>query len=633
MLVSLIVGISVGSIYGLTSMGLVLTYRTSGVFNLGHGAIGMFGTYCFWQMWQEWGWPMLPALVVALGVISPLLGVVAYYGLFRWIRGRPTTVMLVAGIAMIVAVQGLAEKIWTSVFRVLPSLFPFDTYQVTSDFRVTSEQIGTVVATLILGAVLVWFLQRTRLGLCTRAVVDNRELAEIGGNDADRIQVFSWCIAAAMSTLSGILISPFIQLSPTGLTLIVINAMAAAVFGRLRSLPLTYAGGLALGVTESMLSRYLPGTEVFQGLKISAAAIVLYLAVLVGRRAFAGQRDDTQSDSGSVLGRDFPAAPLTPLLLIFAAIFAFIPLASPYTVFLLGSALTVSVAFQGYVIVGGLGGQALLCQGTFMGVGALSFARMVTDWNWPYIVAGAAATLITLVFGLAVSIPAVRIRGLALALVGLAFGLFADAFLFRTSALAGGYAGFTLSRPSIFGVDLSNETAFAMFAGVAALVAALLVRNLASGRTGRLLTAARNSELATEAFGTSIRQVKLVLFALASWFGGLAGVLVALQIQTVGAVQFNVLLSISFIAVSLLGGIGHAQGAVVGGMLLYLLPEVLQAVGLDGYQQIVFGVGSAVVLFLGRGGLGDLLSRILTLGGPQRLAPQPALQHPTGGVR
>jgi branched-chain amino acid transport system permease protein len=610
-LISIIIGLSVGSIYGLTSMGLVLTYRTSGIFNLAHGAMGMLGTYVFWQLRDGWGLPMVPSLVLTLGVVAPLIGITCHYGLFRFVRDKPVVVTLVAGVALLIAIQGLVGVVWGTIYKDLESLFPYRLYRATSSFNVTSQQVGTAAVTLAVAIALLLYLNKTVFGLKVRAVVDNRELAQLSGTDAERVQAMSWAIAASVSTLAGIMISPLIQLSATGLTLVVIQAMAAAVVGGLRSLPLTYAGGLMLGLIESFLAKYLPSNQTAQGLKVSAAFLLLYAAVMVGSFYFQLFRDITGEVKEVLFRQQRNSARLEPLAVLLIAVAVALPFLPSYMAFLVVGGVIASIGFQGFVLVSGLGGQVLLCEASFVGIGAIMYSRMVSQWHLPVLLAFVAAPLVAVLLGLAVSLPATRLRGLPLALLTLGFALFMDNFVFAAKAFSGGYAGYTLIRPKIFGLDLGNDRVFGYAALLLAFAAALVVRNLASGQTGRVLSAVRGSELAAEAFGTSSSHTKIFLFSAAAALAGLSGVMVALQVQAVAAVQFNINQSLLYLAVAILGGIATAQGALVAGLLVFLIPELLSRFGLTDYQQLIFGVGAIALLMAGRGGLADLLSRPL----------------------
>lgn len=612
MLISLVVGLSIGSIYGLTSMGLVLTYRISGIFNLAHGAIGMAGTYAFWEMWQGWHWPLPVSLLLALGVVAPVIGGLSHLVIFRWVQGRPIAVALVATIALLVAIQGAVSAGWGTVQRQLPSLFPNRLYRVSESFNLTSEQLGTMLSTAVVGGAMLWFLGRTHLGLQMRGVVDNRSLSALTGSHPERVQVLSWALGAAVATFSGILISPFVELSTTALTLVVIQAMAAAMIGRLRSLPWTYAGGLLLGVLEAMLARYVPSSAAAQGLKVSAAFLVLYAAILLGAtvlRFFDGGA--APSRAGSLVAIDPWTRPsrIGPLLVMGLGIAVVVPFMSGYYQVLVAAALISAIAFQGFVLVSGLGGQVLLCQAAFVGIGALMYSRMVAEWRWPVAAAFVIAPLVALAFGLAVSLPAIRISGLPLALLTLAFGLFMDSYVFQSPLFPSGFNGYLVPRPSLFGLDLADPVVFTYVVLVVSVAAGVLVARISAGRTGRVIIGVKNSELAAESFGTSTRNVKVMLFSLSTLLAGVSGVFVALQLQAVASIQFNVMQSLLFLAAGVLGGVGNPQGALTGALLLYLGPQWLGSIGGSEYQQLLFGAGAAAVLMSGRGGIADLVVR------------------------
>lgn len=627
MLLTLIFGLVTGSLYGLTSMGLVLTYRTSGVFNLAHGAVGMTGTYVFFWLWVEQDVPMLVAFFLVVCVYAPLLGMALYALIFRRIHGRSVATTLAASVVLLLSLQGLVLAIYGANERVMPSLFP-NGGPVVSGTVVTYQQIGTGIVAVLLAAALLAYLQFTRYGLRTRAVVDNAELATLSGEPAQRIEASSWILATAIACLAGILISQFISITVAGLTLVVIQAMAAAVIGGLQSLPLTLAGGMGLGLLEKLLAEVLPQSAVAQGFRLSVSFLVLYAAVLIGALVFRRFADAGSSEGsrGGVLGRDADRSRLAPLLLIFAVIAVWFPMASPYLRFLVIAGLCVSVALQGFVLITGLSGQISLAHASLVGIAAITFGRATSDWGWPLLAAAALSVASAVVVGLGVSVPAVRVSGVPLALLTLALGLFMDNFLFKVELFSGGFGGFSVQRFSAFGLDLTSDYRYGVFVLVVAFVAALAVRNIGVGRTGRVLVALKNAETAAEAFGTSARRTKIALFSLSSAFAGAGGVLLAMLLQTVAATDFSLQLSITYLAVALLGGVGSPQGAVVGGLLLYLGPELISNVGLGDYYLAVFGVGAAVIVMARRGGIADMLSRGIlaaTAGGSHSHSDEP----------
>src|SRR5580700_735765 len=246
-----IVGLVTAAIYAIAASGLVVTYTTSGVFNIAHGAVGMFGAFVFWQLRYGWNWPTPLALIVVIGVLAPLFGCGVEKLLMRNLADASEATKLAVTIGLLIALEGAALWIWNP-----QTARPFPAFYVTWTQLIT---LGTfVVCVLVL-----WFiLHRTRIGVDMRAVVDNRPLLMLFGGNPNRASRLSWVLGSALAAIAGILIAPTLQLSVAPLTLLVINAYAAAIIGRLRSLPFTFLGAAIIGLAGSYVVGYLPVSTV-----------------------------------------------------------------------------------------------------------------------------------------------------------------------------------------------------------------------------------------------------------------------------------------------------------------------------------------------------------------------------------
>src|SRR6266550_1291123 len=233
-----IIGLSLGGIFSLAALGIVLIYRTTGVLNFAHGAMGMFSTFVAWQVFYGWSHPFWP------GWISTLLAVIA----------------------------GL-------VFAALMGLFlEF------ADLPICANNIVVIVAALVLAFGLGAFLRYTSCGRAMRAVSDSPTSASLWGVTVGRVGAVSWMLGSLVAAVAGILITPFINFDTTSLTLLIIDALAAALIGGLVSLPLTVLGGFVLGLLETYPTMWIQSLG-FPRL----VALLVILAVLVVRnpRAFA----------------------------------------------------------------------------------------------------------------------------------------------------------------------------------------------------------------------------------------------------------------------------------------------------------------------------------------------------------
>ena len=260
-----VVGLAIGSIYSIASAGLVVTYTTSGIFNFAHGAIGMFTAFIYWQLrWDSgWGgqWPAPIAILFVLFVVAPLIGIFLQVVVMRGLEGTNETTKLVIPIAVMLAFIGATNWIWQDFESRIPEpFFGRESKWSIGDAYITTHQTIVVFTALVLALLLRFLLTRSRIGITMRAVVDNRELVQLNGGKPDFAALLSWAIGAMLAALAGILISPLLgSLNVLALTLLVVNAYAAAIFGRLKNLPLTFLGGLAIGLGVSYWN-WLSGT-------------------------------------------------------------------------------------------------------------------------------------------------------------------------------------------------------------------------------------------------------------------------------------------------------------------------------------------------------------------------------------
>ena len=232
-----IIGIVLGSAYAVAASGLVVTYATSGIFNIAHGAIGMSMAFVYWQL--SVGWHMNTALgfVLTVFVLAPLLGAVIERGVIQWMDPTNVATALAVTVGLTLLLFGLVNNyIWKPTARVVPQFFGFSGFNFLG-VHIDWEEVITVGAAIVIAVGLRLFLYRTRTGIAMRGVVDNRRLIGLFGGRPRRLSTLSWSIGASLASVAGILVAPRLQLQPLILTLLVIDAYAAAVIGRLRSLP------------------------------------------------------------------------------------------------------------------------------------------------------------------------------------------------------------------------------------------------------------------------------------------------------------------------------------------------------------------------------------------------------------
>jgi len=594
-----ILGLFTGAAYAIAASGLVLTYTTTRVFNIAHGAFGMVMAFTFWDFSQRQGMPTWLALVLVLGVVAPGTGWLVQRFVTRGLGEGPVSVSLVVTVGLFVGLIGLAQYIWPPEPRTLPPFLPDQGIEI-GDTYVTAHQIITIALSAVVAALLYLLLNRTRIGTAMRASVDNPVLLRLFGGNPDRVASLSWAIGISLAALAGILLTPVIGLSYFDLTLLVINAYAAAMLGRLTSLPWTFVGAMGLGILQSFAVAYLPTEGALAGLRAVVPALFLFGVIIAMPQA--------QLRIGQVKG--IVSAPLPSMsrtlacgagLLAVVAVLA--SAMSDANLLLAGTAATYAMVMLSLVLLTGYGGHVSLAQFTFAGVGALAYAKL----DEPNLYGLLMSALIAAGVGALVALPVLRLTGLYLALSTLAFGVLMDKLVFQAGFAFGFNGTLTAQRLSLLGTSISSTSGYVVVMAAFFVLMAIALLLLRRGVLGRLLIAMRDSPAACGTLGLDLRWFRVGLFGLSAGMAGLAGALFAGLRGTVGAADFQLFNSLPLLLLAVVFGVTSVTGAALGGIGLMLLP-VLQSSRpeLAGLVFAVLGFG-AVALGRDPNGLANLL--------------------------
>ncbi len=275
-----ITGIVTGAVYAIAASGLVVTYTTSGIFNFAHGAIGMVMAFLYWQLRVHMHWPAPLALIVVLFILAPLFGAMIERVLMRNVRGSDTGVSLMVTLGLLLALIGVALWRWKQTEpRAMPEFFAGHSVRIFS-VNVSWHELISIGVAILVAVALRFLLYRTRVGVAMRAVVDDRDLTALNGGKPSRVSQLSWALGSMLAALAGILLAPKLSLNILVLTFLVIDAYAAAIVGQLKSLPLTFAGALALGLAEAYAIGYLPTSGFLSHIKPSLPMIFLFAVML-----------------------------------------------------------------------------------------------------------------------------------------------------------------------------------------------------------------------------------------------------------------------------------------------------------------------------------------------------------------
>ncbi|HVS84175.1 MAG TPA: ABC transporter permease [Gaiellaceae bacterium] len=572
-----VIGITLGGIYALAAIGLVLIYRVSGVLNFAQGAVSMFCAFVAYQVSTVMGLPALVGLLAAI-VVGGALGYVIERFTIRPLAGRSTLNKVVVTIGWLLVLQTAAGLIWgqTAYHRPvqLVSIHGF-TFPGTS-VVVGWDEFTTIVVALGLAFGTAAVLRWTTFGTSMRAVADDPDAARLWGIDVNRVMAVSWVAGSAMGAVAGVLITPRINFDPISLTLVVIDAFTAALIGRLTSLPWTVAGAMFLGLAETYPRIF--SSNAGAGQAVTFALVLLTLAILFRPGARLARHVSAAREYLPVPAADLP--PVRRAIVAQAvALGVLVPLfLSSYYQSLAAYALIVGLIVLSLVVLTGLVGQVSFCQYSFAAIGAFTVGSLVGGhgWSfWPALLLGVACSVGV---GVLVGIPALRLSGLFLAILTIAVALFVDKFLLAPGtwdSFSGGISSWTVARPSLLGVSLEGAYAFYLFTLAVFLLAVLAVWNLSRSKTGRVLRAIRNSEIAAATSGVNLTAWKLAAFGVSAGLAGLAGCLLAAGIGSVSAGAYGFQQSLAVVAIAIVVGVRSVGAAAVGGLFLIFGPELL----------------------------------------------------------
>lgn len=596
-------GLVLGCLYALSASGLVVTYVTSGVFNFAHGAIGMFMAFTYWQLAVAWHVPIPVSLFLVLFVFAPLSGALIERIAIRPLYGLPLGISLMVTLGVLLALLGIADTLWSNqVTRQIPVIFGNRTVHV-GGVVVSWYQVLVLAVSLFVAVGLRMLFTRTRVGITMRSAVDDKELTARSGASPIRTAQISWALGAALAALAGILIAPLEYLDQFNLTFLVVTGYAAAVVGRLKSLPLTVAGALLLGLIQSYAVGYLPVT-LLSNLNPVIPMVVLFLALLVipqdrlqtARPAATRVRKDMGLWSSIVVAAAFVGVTVVVSRTISAG-----------DLLNFGEGLVLGVVMLSLVLLTGYGGQVSLSQMTLAGLGAFCMGKIGGGHSIFGLIAAAA---LPAAVGALLALVVLRLRGLYLALATLSFAYAMDSLFFNKFL---GYGGVL----RVGRVGAHSQRGFVIEVSVLFALMAVGVLALKRGPFGRRLAALNDSEAACASIGMNLRATKVAVFSTAAAIAGVGGALYGGWQKEVGPADFASLVSLLLLLLITLSGINTVVGAFAAAMFYAFTPIMAQHLHVPEFQFLLVGVGA---VFLGRnpGGLagqfGAALDRIRAIG-------------------
>ena len=578
-----LIGAMTGLAYAVLAAGLVLVYRATKVVNFAHGEIGAFGAAVLALLVLNHKWNFFLALAVVL-VMGAAIGAAVELLVVRRLFRSPRLVLLVAtiGVAQLLFV---CQLLLPGVKKAAPFPSPLDRSLDAGGLLLTSPHF--MVLALVPAAIggLSVFLGRTPYGIAIRAAAENPDRAELAGISTRRISTAVWVLAAVLAVLTAVLVNPLrgavvglpaVALGPS----LLLRALTAALIGRMVSLPKALVGGVAVGVVEAIIFSNVgsPGL-------VDAVLFVVVLCLVLAQR---NELDPGALPTASA-ARPIPErlrslwwvrrmTPLVAGLCLLVALAAPLLLDAPSQTFALSRMLLFALIGLSVTVLTGWAGQLSLGQFAFVGLGAFVTVGL-TSRGVPFLAAVGHGTVAGVLAALLIGFPALRVRGLFLAVTTLGFAVAARTWLFEQPLFLGDETVAFLPRAEILGLELTSQRAYYYLSLIALVGTVLLVVRLRGSGIGRTIIATKDNEAAAASFAVSPAVAKLSAFAVAGGLAALGGGLLAGLFVQFDAESFGPEESLQIVAMVVIGGLGSVAGPLLGALYVVGLPGLLGASG------------------------------------------------------
>jgi ABC-type branched-subunit amino acid transport system permease subunit len=590
----LIFGLVDGSIYGLAAMGLVLTYKTSGVFNFGHGALAAISAFVFYVLHDQQNMPWQLAAFLAIIVFGGFGGLVMER--YTAALSRATTQNKIVGtVGLLVALIQIPIIAYGPTARNIDPFLPQGAVFHIQGIAVSGEQFITAILGFGSAIALALFFTRTRLGTAMRGVVDDPDLLDMIGQSPNRVRRWAWLIGNIFASMSGVLLAIRINVDGITLGLLVIAAFGAATLGAFRSLPLAYVGGLGIGLIQDLTAKEITGHPGLQGLDLNIPFIILFIGLLVIPRRKLVE-----------VGRPVKPRPVVrkerdPRLTLSAAgavaIFLLVvPALVGTKLAIWNGAMPWALVFLSLGLLVRTSGQVSLCQLGFAAAGAAAFAHLTGD-GWPWITAVLAAGLIAAPIGAVIAIPAIRLSGLYLGLATLGFGVLLAQFFYGKAFFFGHGNGLASPRPSF--AENDKPYYYLQLLILALAIGAVLV--IERSRLGRILRGLADSPLALTTAGLNVNVSRVLVFSISAFIAGIAGATLASLSTAINGNSFPYLYSVVILAVFAISGRSTVWAALTAAFLYRIVPGYITNQNFNNCLPLIFGALAMAAAVLSTG--------------------------------
>jgi ABC-type branched-subunit amino acid transport system ATPase component/branched-subunit amino acid ABC-type transport system permease component len=555
LLTFVVLGTGPGAIYGLIGIAIVAIHRGSSVINFAAGAMAMCSAYIYFTLEHNHGFPIWLAAVVSV-VAGAVLGLVVYQLALRPLEKESSLVQMIATLGVMIVLQQTASLIYGTDTQPVRSVLPTSSLEL-GGVKVGADRVLMLVIAIVLTAALTTYYKQTRTGLASTALAESRLSVLTQGFSTVRLNTVTWTIGGSLAGVAGILIAPISGLSVTSLTLLVVDALAAALIGSMTSPWQTLGGAVIIGVAESLTTGYISFPGAAEAIPLIAITAVL---ILRGRhlpaRGYVGLRLPAVG-TGRI--RVVPLVVVSVLLLVSVSTW----ITSAWTVAIMVSGITAILCLS-VVVITGFTGQISLAQYAIGGLGGLIAAWTGVHWHLPFILALLAGGLGVIPVGVILAAISFRVRGRNLAVLTMAAAVIINVLIFSQ------IDPMLLPSPSLFvSIDsIAHPRRYAVVVLVALILLSVGVARLRSSELGRRMLAVRANEVAAASLGINVSATKTWAFVISSFIAGIGGGLIIYENPFADFSSYDIFGSINLVVWSVIGGVGYVIGPLFSGFFV-----------------------------------------------------------------
>jgi len=570
-----ILGLGAGAAYTLLAQGVVLIYRGSGIVNFAQGAIAMVGGYLWYVTCEtNLGWSFWPSFLVGV-LAATAIGLIFQQVVLRAITraGASPLTKVIATLGLLIVVQALVIQKYTDVpVTAIPQYLPAHLWHAGKILIEEDRIILLVIAGALTTALWAWS-KFTKTGLAITASAENERAVSTLGWSPNKLGAITWGLGSALAGAAGILLGPVTGLDPIGFVLVVtISGLAAALVGGFRSFPLTMLGGMILGIGQSVILLWQTHIASFLGLQVltgseTIISFIVIIVVLVVRGRGLPLRSHVVERLPK-LGSGIKKWPEIILATVLVGVIGFFFFNSSWQSALSYSLLS-GIIILSVIILTGFTGQLSLAQYAIAGMGAVFASNLIEHQHLDPLLALIAGALLAVPASLLFAIPALRTRGVNLAVVTLSLGYTVQEIIFTNTQIIGNINkdGTPIGVVHFFGINVNSlvyPQRWVLVCLIAFVLVALMTANLRRSASGRRLLAVRTNERAAASLGISVFRAKIYAFGVAGAFAAIGGILIGYQFTVTTYTAYDAFSSIYAVAYAVIGGVGYVIGAALG---------------------------------------------------------------------